>query len=46
MFSSIFNMKMATQKFIILVVLFKMHAVMTAITMQAKKIVSSEVQDN
>ena len=43
LFASIFNVKMSTQKFIILK---KKHADMTAVTIQSNRIVSNEVKDN
>ena len=45
-FSSIFNIKLATQKFTNFDKFFKMHAGMTAVTIQSKKIVLNEVKDN
>ena len=45
LFSCIFNIKIATQKFTNFD-FFLMHADMTAVTMQSNKIVSNEVKDN
>ena len=45
MFSSIFNIKMAAQKFTDFDKFFKMYADMTAVTIQSNKIVTNEVQD-
>ena len=47
LFSSIFNIKMATQKFTSFdkFFFFLMHADMTAVTIQSNKIVSNEVKD-
>ena len=45
-FSSIFNIKMATQKFTNFDKFFLMHADMTAVTIQSNKIVSNEVKDS
>ena len=44
MFSSIFNIKMANENSPVLV--FFIHADMTAVTVQSNKIVSNEVKDN
>ena len=44
-FSSMFNIKMAAQKFTNFDV-FLMHADTTAVTIQSNKIVSNEVKDN
>ena len=44
--SSIFNIKMAIQKLTNFDVFLKMHADMTAVTIQSNKIVSHEVKDN
>ena len=47
LFSSIFSIKMATQKFTNFdKFYFKMHADMTAVTVQFNKIVLNEVKDN
>ena len=47
MFSSIFSIKMATQKLTNFDKFFKkMHADMTVVTMQSNKIVLNEVKDN
>ena len=47
MFSSIFNSKMAAQKFTNFDKLFKkMYADMTAVTIQSNKIVLNEIKDN
>ena len=47
---SIFNIKMATQKFTsfdkILFVFFLMHTDMTSVTIQSNKIVSNEVKES
>ena len=42
----IFNDKMATQKFANFDKFLKLHADMTAVTIQSNKIVSSQVKDN
>ena len=46
MFSSTFNIKMATQKFANFNKFFQMLSDMTTVTIQSNKIVSNEVQDN
>ena len=46
MYSSIFNIKMAAQKFTNFDFFKKMHADMTAVTIQSNKSVPNEVQDN
>ena len=43
---SIFNINMATQNSLVLVGFFKMHAGMTALTIQSNNIVLNEVKDN
>ena len=46
MFSSTFNIKMAAQKFTNFDRIFKkMHADMTAVTIQSNEIVSNEIKD-
>ena len=45
-FSSIFNIKMATQIFTNFDTFFKMHADMTAVTIQFNKIILNEVKDS
>lgn len=39
LFSSVFNIKMATQKFTNLIIFLKMHTDMSAVTIQPNKIV-------
>ena len=46
LFSSIFNIKMATHQFTNFGKCFLMHADMTAVTIQSNQIVSNEVKDN
>ena len=46
LFSFVFNIKMATQKFTSLIHFLKMHTDMSAVTMQSNKIVSNEIKDS
>ena len=46
LFPSIFSIKMAAQKFTNFDGFLKIHADMTAVTIQSNKIVSNEVKDN